>query len=759
MNFRVLTTIIGLIVLFWQADSSGLARTEKTKNKDNCVVVQSAPGDGRPRFALLVGIKEYPKDSGIPSLAGGENDVELMRCVLKENYGFADADIRTLKTTEAKRDNILNEFRNFLIANAEKNKAKNPIIVFYFSGHGTRYSNQPDDTLDSDNEDGFDEAIVPFDSRAAGVFDILDDEIDELSIELSRHTTNILYILDSCNSGTATRGDFTTREAPPKPNNAERKLFVRKPASAEDKKRTENIVTIAAALPHQPAFPRQDLSNGLMTFHLAAALRRASRSTTYEDLMREVRAAVQNEGKSSQHPFADGDHLRPVLGEASNRADPSIRALSDVENGKIKFAAGKILGVQPGAQVAIYEKEAKKFTGEEGFLTYASVLEVGESEAVVVLPDEKTNPKVKSVNKDSRFVLASPTFGGKPMGLLIDDVSLVEKMGEADESNVRKEILNILEQPNNRIMTNKVIQLVSQKDLQILDKEEKPETLIQLRRGKFGEVFCNTSLLRLPSLCPGKDTFFPPGETDVYYLQDGTDKQVSPILGIFFPVGNPKNSAANVLKVIEIYARHRNVRNLENTTSSLNNMIEIEIKAQPTAYFYTCPVEEKAKVRTKCACEDAELPAIQNNRMPQNRAFTITIKKKMLPAGLDKRLFIAPLLVTGDGKIELITSNFITSELSAGKPYTFTLVSTQPPGTEMVKIIMATDPMTLMDIPSLQNPDFVPRSGALLAQLVNQSGEKSRGNASLSPGNPSSWGVKTVEWTVSETKFSCKCKK
>lgn len=735
---------------------------------DDCGNRQMLKDTDTPRFALLVGIKEY-KHQENPPVPGAENDVKLMKDVLVENYNFPDdgKHIVTLKTAEARRGRILTEFQNFLIANAKNNQAKNPIIIFYFSGHGTQYANQADDTLDGDALDGLDEAIVPFDSRDPQIFDILDDEIDDLSAELAKYSSNILFIFDSCHSGTVSRGKMA-RETKPNPLNSARKPYIRKfPPSDADEARRKKIVTLAAALPHQLAYPKMDLSSGLMTFHLVAALRRASRNTTYQELMSEVRAGVRSENSEQQpfieqHSFADGDENRFVLAASSNRRDPSIEISADPEDGKIKFGAGKIHGVQPGTQVAIYDKCAVKFVGDENFLTYANVLEVGERESIAVLPDEKTNPKVKLVKKNSRLILTAPTFGGNPISLLLDDTSLSK--GKAAMTDIRAEIRKILDAPNNELKTNQLVELTDA-TVQKTSKGAEPSAVLRLRGGKFGEVFPDTNRLRLPETCFDKDKLFPPPDTKIYYLQSGAeknDKTAAPLFGRYF-LTEDAVAAAAIIESVGVYTRQRNLINLENKNSSLNDRIELTLKTVAVALSPSCPTAGKVpidRIADRCNCADGKSATAENNQIPQNAAFQIEIKNISNPKQTSK-LYVAALLVSGDGKIKMVSSKDVSkTELTKEKPFKVGFFATQPAGAEMLKVIITTKPEDLEGIAWLETNNPGERKGANspLGQLLNQSGFKTRGNPNLAPDSPNSWGVKTIEWTVAETKFTCACR-
>ena len=167
----------------------------------------------QPKYALLVGISKY-KDRSLNPIDGCENNVPLLAQTLIDNYGFKKGDVHTLLNDQAGKSAIISEFRSHLIDNARKAKkdGKEAVIVYYFCGHGSQYPDQ-----DGDENDGLDETFVAYDSRTGGTPDILDDEIDDLKAELRPFTTNTTLILESCHSGTGSRGDgdkeYTSEEA------------------------------------------------------------------------------------------------------------------------------------------------------------------------------------------------------------------------------------------------------------------------------------------------------------------------------------------------------------------------------------------------------------------------------------------------------------------------------------------------------------------------------------------------------------------
>ena len=173
---------------------------------------EASQAEEHKKLALLVGIDDY---ENVSDLDGCVNDVENMKSLLRDKFGFEERDILTLVNEQATRKAILDTFQRHLIAQAKQGD----IVVFHYSGHG---SQMKDARIGGDEADQFDETIVPQDSRKPGVFDIPDDSINGLLRLLSEKTDNVTFIFDSCHSGTVARAAGKVRtvekdERPPPP--------------------------------------------------------------------------------------------------------------------------------------------------------------------------------------------------------------------------------------------------------------------------------------------------------------------------------------------------------------------------------------------------------------------------------------------------------------------------------------------------------------------------------------------------------------
>jgi hypothetical protein len=172
-----------------------------------CCSPAAAAGEKR---ALLIGINDYfANDAGpaatagqswIPAdLNGAVNDIALMQQILESRFNFPRENIQTLTDRDATRAAVLAALEKF-VAETEADDT----VYIHFSGHGSQVKD-----LDGDEPDGLDETILPFDARTGDIPDITDDELQRLLRGLPARSS--LVVLDSCHSGTATRGSSVMR--------------------------------------------------------------------------------------------------------------------------------------------------------------------------------------------------------------------------------------------------------------------------------------------------------------------------------------------------------------------------------------------------------------------------------------------------------------------------------------------------------------------------------------------------------------------
>ena len=160
--------------------------------------------EARNLYAVLVGVGRYEHLLEKHQLEGPPNDVRFIRDYLTE-AGFRAENVVTLADEEGDaptRVNILAALRRL----ADRLQPEDFVLV-YLAGHG---SQQPD--TDGDEADGRDEIFLPADTKswddAIGVVQnaIADDEISGIVDGYRDRGADVWVVIDSCSSGTMTRG-------------------------------------------------------------------------------------------------------------------------------------------------------------------------------------------------------------------------------------------------------------------------------------------------------------------------------------------------------------------------------------------------------------------------------------------------------------------------------------------------------------------------------------------------------------------------
>ena len=168
------------------------------------MLLSAVASSARERRALLIGIGEYPAESEW-TLMHGDNDVRIIREFLL-GQGVKAECIETITNESVTKKGILSALERLT-----KTAGKGDVVYIHFSGHGQQVTD-----LDGDEEDGFDEAWVPYDARkkyAAGVYEgenhIIDDELNAYLKKLRAKVGpkgRITVVSDACHSGSGSRG-------------------------------------------------------------------------------------------------------------------------------------------------------------------------------------------------------------------------------------------------------------------------------------------------------------------------------------------------------------------------------------------------------------------------------------------------------------------------------------------------------------------------------------------------------------------------
>lgn len=261
------------------------------------------------KLALIVAVGEYPVKSKIKPIAS-VSDVKYIKTALNRN-GFEQNNIDTLINSKATKAAILNALTRL----SEKAK-KDDIVVVHLSCHGQQIRDQKTIELGKDEDDGYDEAFLPYDAMPKynptgykGENHLRDDDLYPLLLNIRKKlgsNGSLLVLLDACHSGTGTRdeGFAVTRGEPIPFLDPENPLdSVINLSEAETKQgffeaeadSLSNMVVISASSPHQ--VNKQVVINneelGSLSYSFYKALTEIAAGNTYELLFEKIRATIQ----------------------------------------------------------------------------------------------------------------------------------------------------------------------------------------------------------------------------------------------------------------------------------------------------------------------------------------------------------------------------------------------------------------------------------------------------------------------------------
>lgn len=252
---------------------------------------------GQARRALIIGIGNYPKEFGWNPIHGN-NDISIIKESLIRQ-GFSLENIMQIKDTAATKNNILSAFEKLT-----ESCHQGDVVYIHFSGHGQQVTD-----LDGDEDDGFDEAWIPYDAQKEYVSGVYEGENhltdDELNVILTRLRVcvgvkgKIIVVADACHSGSGSRG---------KPSDevfirgtGDKFIIPRKSVNIHKKPKTIEWLFVAACKPYQSNYEYRTQEGeyyGVLSYIIASETKRFD-AYKYMELLQEW---SDNISKLSRYP-------------------------------------------------------------------------------------------------------------------------------------------------------------------------------------------------------------------------------------------------------------------------------------------------------------------------------------------------------------------------------------------------------------------------------------------------------------------------
>jgi Caspase domain len=365
-----------------------------------CPAGPATATDGVRRLALIVGVSDY-QAPGVTDLRGARGDAERFYDLLTRpdgGYGFPKENVCLLLDGEATTESFKKFFRESLTARVAN---ESDVAVFYFAGHGSQTTDD-----NGDEPDELDETILLHDSRTAEVpADLSDDELNELLGELTARTRHAAVVLDSCNSGSATRlgaGDFQARFQPP--SEARANPSVRGDgAGGLATQELDGLVAFVAATDGTSALERN--GRGIFTDALLTVLAGAT-PLTYSQAARRIPPLVS--AASYQVPLFEGQLERSVFGNTARERPASweVRALAPPDG--VELTGPPLPGIGVGAELRIYP----------GSAAGAELRDPGKARALVVVTDSS------GLNATARVA------AGEASSIAVGDLAILARVGD-----------------------------------------------------------------------------------------------------------------------------------------------------------------------------------------------------------------------------------------------------------------------------------------------------------------------------------------
>ena len=263
---------------------------------------------GQSRHALLIGIGNYPENSGWNTIHGN-NDISIIKASLIRQ-GFSENSIVELMDASATKERILNAFDN-LSAKLQPGD----VAYIHFSGHGQQISD-----LNGDEDDGFDEAWIPYDARKsfeAGVYEgqnhLTDDELNTIFTRLRVRVGSrgkIIIVADACHSGSGSRGmpDETVFVR----GTGDKFIIPQQASNVKKKPEPTEWLFVAACKPYQSNYEYRSPSGeyfGVLTYVISTEEKQFD-ICKYTDLLKEWSDAVSEKSRYPQDLDNEGQPCR-----------------------------------------------------------------------------------------------------------------------------------------------------------------------------------------------------------------------------------------------------------------------------------------------------------------------------------------------------------------------------------------------------------------------------------------------------------------
>jgi Caspase domain len=326
-----------LSILFWlltACSSSELA----AKQSDSVTQTNS------PAHALLIGIGDYHAP-GLNPLRSPKNDLALSKALLIERFGLPESQITILQDQQATHTNIQKAF-----ADLTQRVKPGEFVYIYYAGHGAV---TPDGNGDETN--GEDQTWVTYgarenDSDDLDNWDILDDELYDWLSALRAKTDQIVFVSDSCHSGSVSRAPMVEVRYAPK--DIRLHPLAKQPHKVKPYSDKDLGIRIGAAVDTNFAYgnDRDGKDYGDFTYYWVKALYNTKPGETWRAVFDRTVALMNADPKNRQQPQLTGNANRSVFGGQFVAVPNSIPIAKVESDNRMVLKAGSVNGITVGSR-------------------------------------------------------------------------------------------------------------------------------------------------------------------------------------------------------------------------------------------------------------------------------------------------------------------------------------------------------------------------------------------------------------------------
>jgi len=313
------------------------------------------------KYAVIVAVGDYPEDTGWGDISS-VNDIELIEGALL-GQGFLKNNIFTVVDEEGTREGIVGA-----LDDVRKKLKKGDILVVHFSMHGQQVYDFNGDELDS-----LDESLAPYDAipyysdSYKGERHLIDDDLGIIIKDLRNvlgDTGQLLMILDSCHSGSSTRGAVSrggkgalvppdwkaTKKGETKGSDVVEKVTLNKDASP--------FVMISGARAKEVNYEYRGY--GSLSYAFSKAMHTLGSDFTYRQLFNKI-TAIMSTIAPWQKPVVEGDVDYKLFKGEYVQQQPYYTIKSINNSNLITVNAGTVQLFNEGTTVHILPAGSSKF--------------------------------------------------------------------------------------------------------------------------------------------------------------------------------------------------------------------------------------------------------------------------------------------------------------------------------------------------------------------------------------------------------------